>query len=50
MNLAQVTKLTEEEAREYLEKLRWPNGPYCPRLRLHGSYQAGRQVNTAGRL
>ena len=31
MNLAQVTKLTEEEARDYLEKLRWPDGPYCPR-------------------
>jgi transposase-like protein len=31
MNLAQVTKLNEEEAREYLEKLRWPNGAYCPR-------------------
>jgi transposase-like protein len=31
MNLAQVTKLNEEQAREYLEKLRWPDGAFCPR-------------------
>jgi transposase-like protein len=31
MNLAQITKLNEEQAREYLEKIRWPDGPFCPR-------------------
>lgn len=31
MNLAQVTKLNEEQAREYLEGIRWPSGPFCPR-------------------
>ncbi len=31
MNLSQLTKLNEEQAREYLEKIRWPEGPYCPR-------------------
>ena len=30
MNLAQVTKLDENGARDYLEALRWPNGPVCP--------------------
>ncbi|NOT01870.1 MAG: IS1595 family transposase [Phycisphaerales bacterium] len=25
----QVCKLTENDAREYLERLRWPNGPVC---------------------
>lgn len=30
MNLSEVTKLTEEEARDYLEKIRWPTGPVCP--------------------
>jgi transposase-like protein len=30
MNLAEVTKLNEEEAREYLEAIRWPSGPVCP--------------------
>jgi len=30
MDLVQVGKLTEEEARQYIEGLRWPNGPVCP--------------------
>ncbi len=29
MNLSQVSKLTETEAREMLERIRWPNGPVC---------------------
>jgi hypothetical protein len=30
MNLLEISNMTEEEARDYLEKLRWPNGPVCP--------------------
>lgn len=30
MNLAQLTKLTEDQAREYLESVRWPGGAICP--------------------
>lgn len=30
MTLNQVSKLTEEEARALLERIRWPNGPVCP--------------------
>src|SRR5258708_14630360 len=30
MNLSDVSKLTEEQAREMLERIRWPNGPVCP--------------------
>jgi len=30
MNLSQISKLTEEQAREMLERIRWPNGPVCP--------------------
>jgi transposase-like protein len=30
MNLLEVANLTEDQAREYLESLRWPNGPVCP--------------------
>jgi transposase-like protein len=30
LTLTQVSKLTEEEARETLERIRWPNGPVCP--------------------
>jgi transposase-like protein len=28
--LTDVSKLTEEEARETFERIRWPNGPVCP--------------------
>ena len=30
MDLAELTKLTEEQAREYIELIRWPYGPVCP--------------------
>jgi transposase-like protein len=30
MNLSQVSKLTEDEAREKLEAIRWANGVVCP--------------------
>ncbi len=30
MNLAQLTKLTEDQSRQYLESIRWPEGPVCP--------------------
>lgn len=30
MNLMQITLLTEEEARLYIESILWPDGPICP--------------------
>jgi transposase-like protein len=30
MDLVQAGKLTEQEARTYLEQIRWPEGPVCP--------------------
>ena len=30
MNLSTLSKMTEDEARETLERIRWPNGPVCP--------------------
>jgi transposase-like protein len=30
-DLAEVSELTEEEARQYIERIRWPGGPACPR-------------------
>jgi transposase-like protein len=48
MTLMQLGKLTDEQARQYLENLLWPNGPVCPHCksddctRLHGkSHRAG---------
>src|SRR5262245_43499080 len=29
MNLTDVSKLSEDEARETLERIRWPNSPVC---------------------
>jgi len=30
MNLSEISRLTEEQAREYFETIRWPGGPVCP--------------------
>src|SRR3990167_11363330 len=30
MNLSEVSALTETEARDVLESIRWPHGPVCP--------------------
>jgi transposase-like protein len=30
MNLNEVSKLTEDQAREAFERIRWPQGPVCP--------------------
>jgi len=30
VNLVETGKMTEKQARRYLEKVRWPNGPVCP--------------------
>ena len=30
MTIVEIGKMTEDEAREYLESIRWPSGPICP--------------------
>lgn len=30
LSLSQATKMTEDEARQYIESVLWPNGPVCP--------------------
>lgn len=30
MNLLQISEMTEEKARKYLERIMWPDGPVCP--------------------
>jgi len=30
MNLSEIGRMTERQARKYLEKARWPEGPVCP--------------------
>ncbi|MGO9174543.1 MAG: IS1595 family transposase [Desulfobaccales bacterium] len=42
MNLIEICKLTEEEARGYIEKILWPNGiPVCP----HCGHKGGWAIN-----
>jgi transposase-like protein len=42
MNLVEAASLSDDDARKYLETLRWPNGPVCPHCqsqdvtRMHG--------------
>lgn len=36
---AQIEKLTDDEAREILEAIRWPNGPVCPHCQTDRPYQ-----------
>lgn len=37
MNLAQITELNEAGAIEYLESIRWPDGPICPHCGAMGN-------------
>ncbi|HKX45430.1 MAG TPA: IS1595 family transposase [Planctomycetota bacterium] len=36
LNLLSLARLTEEQARAMLERLRWPNGPVCPHCGVVG--------------
>ena len=46
MNLSEAAQLSEGEALEYLEKIRWPNGPICPHC---GSRKSTKLNGTAHR-
>lgn len=37
MTLSEISKLTEDEAREALERIMWPNGPVCAHCRKFGN-------------
>ena len=39
MDLLEIGKMTEEQAREYLEKIRWGNEPVCPHCGSVGAYK-----------
>src|SRR4051794_23832726 len=47
MNLAQVSRLSEEDARQYYEQVRWPNGRVCPHCGSTESYEIGRRKKLA---
>src|SRR5687767_9158574 len=37
----ELPEFTEDEARAYFEKLRWPNGPVCPHCGSVDAYRVG---------
>lgn len=41
LNLKSIAKQfsDEDSAREFLEKMRWPNGPICPHCKAEGAYK-----------
>lgn len=46
MNLSEISRLSEDQAREYFERIRWPNGPICPHC---GSVEATKLEGKAHR-
>lgn len=41
LNLAQIGQLTENEAREFIEQIRWPNGAVCVHCGSVAAYRLG---------
>lgn len=39
LNLSEASAMTEEEAREYIESIIWPNGPMCPHCGSNRAWQ-----------
>jgi len=39
MNLSQASKMTEDQAREYIEQILWPDGPVCPHCGNRGAWK-----------
>lgn len=48
MNLSMISKLSEQEARQYFEGIRWPNGPVCPHCGSVEFIKIGRRKNRTG--
>jgi len=47
MNLSDISRLTEEQAREYFEQIRWPGGRVCPHC---GSVESNKLQGKAHRV
>jgi transposase-like protein len=48
MDLVQAGKLTEEEAREYIESIRWPDGPRCPHCQTDNVTKLAGEAHRSG--
>jgi len=48
MNLSEISRLSEEQSREYFEQIRWPNGRVCPHCGSVESTKLHGKVHRAG--
>lgn len=48
MNARELLNLTEDQAREYIEKLRWPNGPTCAHCHSQKVYKLNGKATRPG--
>lgn len=48
LNLSQVTSMTEDEAREYVESILWPEGPICPHCGSRKSWEIKGESTRSG--
>ncbi len=48
MNLTELTEMNEEQARDFLEAVRWPNGPVCPHCGNTKAYKIEGEKTPAG--
>lgn len=50
MNLIEAASLTVNEARQYMEKLRWPDGPVCPHCESMDSTRLNGKAHRKGAI
>lgn len=50
VSFQEVIKWSDEQCRNYLEKMRWPNGSHCPRCNANHPYTITRKSNTKNKI
>lgn len=48
MNLNEATEMNEEQARDFIESVLWPEGPVCPHCGNHGAWKIQGESVRAG--
>ena len=46
LRLQHITRWSDEKCREFLEAMRWPDGPVCPKCRAEEPYRVTRKTRT----
>jgi len=50
VNFQSVLRWSDEQCREYLEKMRWPDGPHCPNCNTNHPYIITRKSETKNKV